>query len=62
MLEVFTVEPVLGDHPFCPAKAVSQDRWSLIAGRTKIMFCRCVHFYRQPVSEMGMALTLSIIT
>ena len=21
-----TVEPVLGDHPFCPAKTVSQDR------------------------------------
>ena len=36
-----TVEPVLGDHPFCPAKAVSQDRWSLIACRTKIIM-----FYR----------------
>ena len=46
-----TVEPVLGDHPFCPAKAVSQDRWSLIAGRTKIMFYRCVHFYTQPGSK-----------
>ena len=44
-----TVEPVLGDHPFCTAKAVSQDRWSLIAGRTQIMFYRCVHFLqRQP--------------
>ena len=32
-----TVEPVLGDHPFCPAKTVAQDRWSLIAGRTEIM-------------------------
>ena len=39
-----TVEPVLGDHPFCPAKTVSQDRWSLIAGRTQIMFYRCVLF------------------
>ena len=39
-----TVEPVLGDHPFCPAKAVSQDRWSLIAGRTKIMFYCCVAY------------------
>ena len=36
-----TVEPVLGDHPFCPAKAVSQDRWSLITGRTKILFYQC---------------------
>ena len=35
-----TVEPVLGDHPFCPAKTVAQDRWSLIAGRTPIMFYR----------------------
>ena len=43
-LKQSTVEPVLGDHPFCPAKAVSQDRWSLIAGRTNIMFYRCVHF------------------
>ena len=33
-----TVEPVLGDHPFCPAKTVAQDRWSLITGRTKIIF------------------------
>ena len=46
-----TVEPVLGDHPFCPSKAVSQDRWSLIAGRPKIMFYRCVNFYRQPGSK-----------
>ena len=35
-----TVEPVLSDHPFYPAKAVAQDRWSLITGRTKIMFYR----------------------
>ena len=27
-----TVEPVLRDHPFCHAKAVSQDRWSLVTG------------------------------
>ena len=33
---IYTVETVLGDHPFCPAKTVSQDRWSLIAGRKKI--------------------------
>ena len=33
----YTVDPVLGDHPFCPAKAVAQDR-------TKIMFYLCVHF------------------
>ena len=32
-----TVEPVLGDHPFCPAKTVAQDRWSHITGRTTIM-------------------------
>ena len=55
-----TVEPVLGDHPFCPAKTVSQDRWSLIAGRTKIMFYRCVIFTNSQavtwVSETGMAL------
>ena len=37
---VTTVEPVLGGHPFCPAKTVAQDRWSIIAGRTKIMFYR----------------------
>ena len=53
---LYTVEPVLGDHPFCPAKAVAQDMWSLITGRTKIMFYRCVHFYTsQAVSETGMA-------
>ena len=46
-----TVEPVLCDHPFCPAKAVTQDRWSLITGRTKIMFYRCVHFPTQPGSK-----------
>ena len=27
-----TVEPVLRDDLFCPAKTVSQDRWSLITG------------------------------
>ena len=32
-----TVEPVLGDHPFCQAK--------VITGRTKIMFYQCVHVY-----------------
>ena len=47
----YTVEPVLGDYPFCLAKAVSQDKWSLTAGRTKIMFYHCVHFYRQPGSR-----------
>ena len=47
---LYTVEPVLDDHPFCPAIAVSQDRWSLIAGRTKIMFYYCVA-YRQPGSK-----------
>ncbi len=26
------VEPVLRDHPFCQAKAVSQVRWSLMTG------------------------------
>ena len=31
-----TVESVLRDHPFCPAKAVSQDRSSFITGRTNI--------------------------
>ena len=36
-----TVEPVLGDHLFGPAKAVSQDRWSLITG-TKIIFYPCM--------------------
>ena len=40
---ICTVEPVLGDHPFCPPKAVAQDRWSLITGRTQIIFYRCVH-------------------
>ena len=39
---LITVEPVLGDHPFCPPKVVAQDRWSLITGRTQIMFYRCV--------------------
>ena len=29
------VKPVLGDHPFCTAKPVAQDRWSLIAGCAK---------------------------
>ena len=29
---VSTVEPVLRDHPFCPGKALSQDRRSLITG------------------------------
>ena len=47
----YTVEPVLGDHPFCPPKVVAQDRWSLITGRTQIMFYRCVHFYTQPGSK-----------
>ena len=51
LAEYNTVEPVLGNHPFCPAKAVAQDRWSLITGRTKIMFYRCVHFYTQPGSK-----------
>ena len=50
-MKSYTVEPVLGDHPFCPAKAVSQDRWSLITCRTKIMFYRCVYLYRQPGSR-----------
>ena len=40
--KLITVEPVLGDHPFCPAKTVAQDTWSLIAGLTKIMFYSCV--------------------
>ena len=39
-LSIAAVEPVLGDHPFCPAKTVAQDRWSLITGHTKIMFYR----------------------
>ena len=30
------VEPVLSDHTFCPVKVVSQNRWSLITGRTNI--------------------------
>ena len=57
-----TVEPVLGDHPFCPAKAVAQDRWSLITGRTKIMFyrlsdlCTLLHTLAVGLIEAGMAL------
>ena len=56
----YTVEPVLGDHPFCPSKAVAQDRWSLITGRAKIMFHRCVHFtHSQAVglSETGTSIS-----
>ena len=57
-----TVEPVLGDHPFCPAKTVAQDRWSLITGRTKIMFyrlpdlCTLLHTLAAGLIEAGMAL------
>ena len=57
-----TVEPVLGDHPFCPAKTVAQDRWSLITGRTKIMFyrlsdlCTLLHTLAVGLIEAGMAL------
>ena len=58
----YTVEPVLGDHPFCPAKTVAQDRWSLITGRTKIMFyrlsdlCTLLHTLAVGIIEAGMAL------
>ena len=59
---VNTVEPVLGDHPFCPAKMVAQDKWSLITGRTKIMFyrlsdlCTLLHTLAVGLIEAGMAL------
>ena len=60
-----TVEPVLGDHPFCPAKTVAQGRWSLITGRTKITFyllsdmCTSVFTHSQAV---GLSESTSIIT
>ena len=53
---LYTVEPVLGDHPFCPAKAVSQDRWSLITGRTKVIVYRCTHSHVVSETHAGMAL------
>ena len=57
MYSRIAVEPVLGDHPFCPAKVVAQDRWSLITVRTKIMFYTDVYIFThiQAVSETGMA-------
>ena len=33
---IYTVVPVLRDHPVVPKKAASQDRWSLIRGSPKI--------------------------
>ena len=27
--DVYTVDPVAGDHPCCPEKVVAYDRWSL---------------------------------
>ena len=45
-----TVEPVVRDHLFCAAKAVSQDRWSLITG-IQVIFYACIYMSLKTVVQ-----------
>ncbi len=42
---IFTVEPVLKDHPICHTNVVSQNRWSLVTGSVTLKCRTCCQEY-----------------